>query len=375
MSLIVAKQVGNNILVVSDTKLSDSRLEKKYIVSNDNPKDGVLKAVIISEKICVCFAGKREDARDAYKKINPKQTVSEILETLLYYNRLFSGSTDFILCSNIDVPCIYEIKNGNIIPTSNAWIGDHNAFEKFQNYFHRGNNNDISANSISLISGHVEDPFSKALNAMDCVIKDDAIHTVGGYRVSLSIRDSKFQYDFYMDTHFAPKTITLKAGEFFPLGHDTAASGGYTLTFIGASQDYKYVAFHIKQGNVGVLYAEKDGLLEPQLISMDEVDFHDYLIRVCNITPMFSTENRFDNFKKKALNAYFNNDFKTAISLFDKAIFESTGANKIEVLFFKGASLHFLKRAEEAIKVFQEVIRLDISYQPKIFQIMQRGMR
>jgi hypothetical protein len=364
MSLVVAKQIGNNILVVSDTKLSEKNLDKKYFVQNENPRNGVLKAVIINEKVCICFAGGNEYARDAFLKIHSGQTISQILDVLLNSHLSSKGGVDFILCANVESPCIYEVKDNSIKPTNSSWIGDYDAYKKFTSGLYKDQEKIISGDTLK---GEL---FDRMIPAMDKVINDSSIHTVGGYRVSLSIKQNIFQYDFYMTTHFAPKTVVVKAGEFYPLGHDNADVGGYTLTFIGASIDHQHVAFHIRQGKIGVLYSRNNGLMEPRILSdMDEVDFHDHIIPL-GIRPIISTVDRFDKYRNQAIQLFRQQLFEDSILNFDKAMRECKGEQKAEMLYYKGLALHYLNRHQEAVKVFQESIGISVKYQPYILQII-----
>ena len=325
--------------------------------------------MIINEKICISFAGGEEDAEEAIRKINPDDSVEKMLETLISYNISSNYNADFILCSNVDAPCIYEIKDKKIIKTESSWIGDKKAFDYFQECMLK--EKDGIDQRISISSTNDNTLFQRAITSMEKVINSPQIDSVGGYRVSISLKENKFMYDFYMNMHLGPQNITIKQGEFHPLGHDTAANGGYTLTFIGASNDFQSVAFHIKQVDFGVVYVRNNsGLLRPEIIpDIDEVDFHDFIIREHQINPLFSTQDRYQKFRAEALAVFEKKDFANAVILFDKAINACSGAKATEMLFYKAVSLHYLKNAEAAA-IFQKVINMDSKYLSTITRII-----
>ena len=364
MSLVVAGYDNYNLTIVSDTKLTYpiDRNDENRGLKNHVPAGlvemSVLKSTIINETVCISFAGDREFADNALKLISSGDSLEKIKETLEACHKLSNFKTDFILCSILGTPEIYLIKNKSTekVEGRPAWIGDLDAFNRFQ-------------------KSRLKE--SKGISAaMDDVINDDEIVTVGGFKIVIQIDRGKFTYGFSMQMNREAMTISLSAGVPYIVGHGSAEKGAYTLTFIGSSKDYRHVAFHIKQGNFGVLYSRSNnGLLKPNIKpNMDEVDFHDYILLNCGINPTFSTQDRFNKFFTDGLSAYQHQDFVRAVVSFEKAVNEKNNPKRVEALFYLGVCLHYLKKHQKALEIFKQVISINPSYQIQILDFFQRQM-
>jgi hypothetical protein len=350
MSLIVAGFENGSLTIVADTKLTypghmDNSL--KNHVNSGVTADGILKLIIVSEHICIGFAGDVEYAENAIREINPNRYFENVLNTLVKHHQESDRKTDFILCINTVTPSIFVIKDGEFKLSNHGWIGDKLAFERFQKS-RIADNKSISS-------------------AIDDVINDESIKTVGGFNVSVHISNGRFVFGNYMNMHREAMSITLIPNKPFIIGHGTAENGAYTLSFIGASKNCRHVAFHIKQGNFGIVYSRTgNGLLRPEIKPcMDEVDFHDYIKSHFGILPLGTTQDRFQKFYSAGMNAYKSRDFSTAISFFDRAINEAKDCQKPQPMFYKGICFHYMKNSK-AWEVFRDVINLDNSYQSKI---------
>ncbi len=354
MSLVVAGYENKSMVIVSDTKLTYPNYMHNSLKNHINSgtiEHGILKLVVVSEKICVAFAGEVEYAENAIKEINPDASIQYIQRVLEENHQKSAGKTDFILCSNLGQQIIHVIKDGKIEVAGQAWIGDKIAFERFQ-------------------EGRIGGKKSIA-SALDDVISDETITTVGGFNVSVGIDSGKFSFGFSMKVSREPMIATITAGKPYLIGHGTAENGAYTLTFIGSSANYQHVAFHIKQGNIGVVYSRKEnGLLRPEIKpNIDEVDFHDYIIREFEIYPSISTQDRFQKFFSDGKSCYLKRDFLNATKLFYRAKAEGKGKQKCEALFYIGVCFHYLKNPQAA-SIFNELISIDSSYQRRIMSFL-----
>ncbi|HEY8958627.1 hypothetical protein [Chitinophaga sp.] len=131
MTLIVARQDGQNIAIVSDTKLTYPDHEIKQ--RKTDPSEGVIKTVIIGKNQCIAFAGEIDFAESALKSIGSMATDEQIIDVLKYYHILSENRTEFLYCTGNPV-LIYEFKNNKFGLVPNCYLGDKNAFEIFQAY-------------------------------------------------------------------------------------------------------------------------------------------------------------------------------------------------------------------------------------------------
>jgi hypothetical protein len=158
MSLVVAKIVGSNICVVSDTKLSSSEYED--IRSERHPKDGVIKTTILNKHQCVSFAGSEYYAEAALKEMEQGGSIDEMKEILFRYHFYSDNKTAFIFCFFEEGPHIVSFNNGQMIASKSAWIGDIEAYTYYQQYYH-GANGESPKKENANIATNIEDPIIK----------------------------------------------------------------------------------------------------------------------------------------------------------------------------------------------------------------------
>ena len=130
MSLIVARKVKNNLIILSDTKLTPHNDER----ANNRPSDGTIKSYILSKQISVSFAGSQYFAEAALKKIGNSLDVEFIKDVLLETHKESCKETDFILALDFEYPSLFVIKDFRIEETENSWIGSQSGFNQYQGY-------------------------------------------------------------------------------------------------------------------------------------------------------------------------------------------------------------------------------------------------
>ena len=360
MSLVVVgNDHKNNFVIVSDTKLTfpndnnyDERGLKNHI-SSGTIEYSVLKSTIINEKICISFAGNIGCAEHALNCISKGDSLEKVKNTLMVWHNKSGYDTDFILCSLIEKLEVHLIQGNKIenVTGRQMWIGDGNAHTRFQK-------------SRILYKKSI-------LASMDDVINDDKVETVGGFKIVVEINRGNFTYGFSMLMVRESMNVTLRGGVPHIIGHGTAEKGAYTLCFIGSSKDYQHIAYHMKQGQIGIVYSRTDnGLLRPTMKRcIDEVDFHDYIISKFQIFPPFCTQDRFQKFFSDGIKEYKQLNFSAASISFNKAEKE-TKDKKAEVQFYRGCCFHFLKQPAQAMTAFQSAISLDSRCQKQIVNFL-----
>ena len=138
MSLIVARQVGDSIFLISDTKLT-SKNDDRLSSSLD---EHILKTVIINPQLVFAFAGNVDDAEDVLRRISLISNKSEI-EAVIYSAHLSSlqdgeFKLECILAFGNPIFQLIEFKSGVQNNVSNTWIGSQEGFELFQKFYHDG---------------------------------------------------------------------------------------------------------------------------------------------------------------------------------------------------------------------------------------------
>ena len=387
MSLIIARIEGNNLGIVSDTKLTYPFHETKNFKTS--PLDGVLKTIILNENLSISFAGEVEYAELALKEINECIQITTVIQVLEKFHNLSRGKTEFLICIGKPELRIYEIKNGEVNQTSMSWIGDKEAFNSFQESMlttivksetiktspsatsnFRSNQPAITITEMNLtVEVSQKSPLlSKISSAMDKVIENGNIDSVGGFKVSV-IYDKGFFYNCYIKSYRSNVSM-IGYGTHY-ITHGTASDGSYSINFIGGSSDFKSVALHVSQGKFGIIYNRNDyGLLRPAVVSLDEVDFIDYIKEIFNITANFVTRDRVQKWFSMAANFFNKKEYAKAEEFFDKAFEVAKGVEKAKVLFNKGIILLKLNDKNPAMKAFTQTIKIDPSYSSKIMNIL-----
>ena len=130
MSLIVARKEGNQLCIVSDTKLTYPAHETRN--HKTSPEEGVIKTVILNSQLAVAFAGDIDFAEKALQQINGSIQLPAILHILKQHHDASCQQTDFVVCQVDPDPVIYKIANGQCSEEEFAGLGDLKAYGHFQ---------------------------------------------------------------------------------------------------------------------------------------------------------------------------------------------------------------------------------------------------
>jgi hypothetical protein len=379
MSLVVAKIVGSNICVVSDTKLSSAHED---IRSKQHPKEGVIKTTILNKYQCVSFAGSEYYAEKAFKEMEQGGAIDEVKEILFRYHICSEYNTAFIFCFYEDGPHILCFENGEIIELSTAWIGDIEAYKYYQQYYlgnkdgnPEDNNNERLINSaegpsiknlkITVNSKVPNDEFFKMGIAMDNVLYYHSLPTVGGFRVQVISDDGKFSYARY--TSICNQEIDLIPGQPGRFGFSNPAKGSYNVNFAQGYDNYNYAAIHVLEANLGILYTRVlNGLLKPTLYSFDLLDFSDYISQR-KLTILISDDQRPALYYHQAKGLFEKEEYFEAIQRLCKAISFTTRSQSAHLYYVLGLCFHNYGRPLTARLCFEHSAALNPVYiQPLI---------
>lgn len=128
MTFIAAQKFGDRIIFVSDTKLNDpegiTRPGEKRRLNDYIP--GILKAVTLSPKVSVAFAGVVARALSAIRDLRSSINEWDFQRCAEYLaNASLDGAVDFLIASHIDAPALAKIQDGKVfIGQPFYWIGD-----------------------------------------------------------------------------------------------------------------------------------------------------------------------------------------------------------------------------------------------------------
>jgi hypothetical protein len=143
MSIIIAKNIEGVILILSDSKVSINSADES--VSGDSrlrisPVEGILKTLILYGGICISYAGDVVGAVriiNMFKDYGKFQSIDDMCMFLKDRINSENADVEFILClaSGSSERYLYKITSNKIEKGMSLWIGDRNAFSKFQEIY------------------------------------------------------------------------------------------------------------------------------------------------------------------------------------------------------------------------------------------------
>lgn len=325
MSLIVARKYKDNLIILSDTKLTYRHEER------NRPQDGTIKTIALSPHIAVCYAGDTHFAELALKEIADKLDEAFIKSILLKYHRESGQGTDFILALGLGGPSLIEIKNDTVTETDNSWIGSYDGFNQYQASFlseSDTNAEGINETTIKIIQmPDTEDDtfrsmYSKMFDAMVDVIEGHKVNEVGGFIIPLVFENNELQYKIYLRLFRKPIDIETELADkqWTAVNFSTVEDGAYIVNFSGGKADQ--LAIHFPHGNIGALYSREDyGLLNPTIYpEMDEIDFSEFLDDNPKVSLGFSVNHGAANYAVKAQKEFNEGNFENALTRITQSV-------------------------------------------------------
>lgn len=261
MSLIYAHKTYFGIRVLSDTKPSVhpddlDRLKNRFTVEeyNNFMKYGVVKTVIYKPNITISSAGMLEHFNKLleYLETNNIIEVEDILKAATDIHNRYNKDIDFVITTEHD---IYEIKNGKYEKVEFSWIGDIDAFSKFQEQKlqyvvdDRRYSADFPKEDIEALKKQDKIDF-----AFQKVIDDETIDSVGGILViCYTVKSDNYEYWFESKyatfSGFNYKQI-LKPGDEIIFSHEIS-DGGFEYFILESKTNF---SIYLNQVKLGIAY-------------------------------------------------------------------------------------------------------------------------
>ena len=191
MSLVVAEQTAEGPRIVSDTKVVFPDGQRTSF------RTDALKAVTVSAHVSICFAGDvvagLTAIRDFAKGLEAGAAIGELSHRLVTVTASERRTVEFIVATGGNESALIRIGRGLIEEKLQAaWIGDKTAFERFQ----QARQAPLSAFEQSLddkLSASVR-TMMRLIRAMEAVISDSAIQSVGDFCAANTWKPTGFEY-------------------------------------------------------------------------------------------------------------------------------------------------------------------------------------
>jgi hypothetical protein len=125
LTLVVARQIGDEIRILSDSRITDA---------TTRPRSGVLKTITLSPTLCVSYAGNVTSALDAIRAaVATGVADGEVLANQLHEASRGGAHPDFIVATLFPHPRLFRVTCRGVEPDiTAAWVGDQRAFDLYQ---------------------------------------------------------------------------------------------------------------------------------------------------------------------------------------------------------------------------------------------------
>lgn len=254
MSLIKAQQFGDNFRILSDTKITDSEQILRGVETN------VLKVVILRPDLCIGFAGLIGPASLGIEELDKligaeEVNIDRVLAYLLERHLAAAKKTDFIVASLTPKSNLYKISEGKVESNlQTCWIGDHDAFSTYQEFFHQTHG--FERPELSPESAQTVNTIFRMQRAFMRLVESSLHESVGQFMIEVATNPGLgFYYEArYLGTPGPPSLHRqIEASE--EISDWSAAVGGFSTSILVPDEaGIGAIGIHFFQGNFGALF-------------------------------------------------------------------------------------------------------------------------
>jgi len=353
MTFIRAEKLDNEIIIVSDTKLTYAP-SSDYYNSQDTLGTGTIKSVILSDNICMSFSGDISYFTEALINIGNNRDLLYIIDILHNVNKKACSNehdNEFILAFLDGDSFIIEFKDSDYEEVISSWIGSIDGFSAYQKSFYSTPQTPLNVNLNDAMTKEtggysinqdklmelfcaelqtsqlelMQDPnlsiqfgfsiqklpdgysapqmshFSKMVESVINVIEDNSIPEVGGFHVIVATQNNSFQY--------MPRAARLNT----PINYNELT---HVIDYMESSNENQHVNFfthsndalalHISTSNVGIFFSkDRNSFMQPTILyPYDEIDFSYELYVRYGIDSSFGIESNYRVLQDKAQQCY-----------------------------------------------------------------------
>jgi hypothetical protein len=232
LSLVVAQASTDGPRIVSDTRVVLPHEQRPSF------KQGTLKAIVIRRDLVVCFAGDvvagLDGIREFAGELDRGRAVDDLLGMLQERTLDDRRVVEFILATDVPDAQLMRLQGGTLERNlESSWIGDHAAFERFQQARYALTVDPLEA---ELDKQFALPPSAKLMSvlqrAMAAVIADPPVQSVDDFCVSIAHKPTGFQYLESTFLHVG-RDIELRPGDdLISRMAQPVEEGGYAVSVV-----------------------------------------------------------------------------------------------------------------------------------------------
>ena len=252
MSLVVAQKTADGPRIVSDTRVMHADHRRPSV------KAGVLKTIVARRNLTVCFAGEVALGLDSIRELaealdGEKVDNTDGLLNMLHERASETGSVEFLIATAMPDSRLARVRPDSIekdLPT--AWIGDIDAFERFQAAR-------FEPDPIVELMGDSVPQSVKVMRAlqraMQTVIDDSAVRSVDDFCVSIANRPTGFEYLESTFIHVGREILIRPGDDVVSSMAQPVDEGGYAVSIVEPAQPgTPALGLCFPQARLGMLY-------------------------------------------------------------------------------------------------------------------------
>ncbi len=283
-----------DFLIMSDTKISlndklsnlwNTQYEKQLI-----KQIGLIKSIIVSPNIVVCYAGNNIDkAAELLRKIKlVNNRLEEIIDIANKIHKLNVYDIEFIIAyCDKDKRKLISIKDGKIIEDCKvAWLGSWDAYNEFKRLENEISDELVKGKKAIVVDKRMlEEPIDEDLiriwkleEIFKKVVESGVDSTVGGMTVRIKIPEEENTFQYMagvscVSSNWSQKVESGKLVQFY----QGAERGSYCCNIYQSKFNF---CCYIYEDNLGVIYTNEEkyvqsleGMKFPKLYKIDKKTF------------------------------------------------------------------------------------------------------
>lgn len=283
--------------IMSDTKIGlNDKLKKLWNTENKRRlirQVGLIKSVIVSPNIVVCYAGNNIDkAAELLRKIKSVGYSLEQIIDIAYeiHNAAEVDDIEFIIgyCNKTTRELI-SIKNRRLVRDCKiAWIGSWDAYNEFKRLENEISDREIKGRKCIINNGDgkmQEEPLDEELariwkleDIFREIVESGVDPTVGGMvvRIKIPIGENTFQYMAGMTLISSGRPQKLECGESIEF-YQGAEQGSYCCNIYQSKSNF---CCYIYEDNLGIVYTDEEkyakgleGMKFPKIYKTNKEEF------------------------------------------------------------------------------------------------------
>jgi hypothetical protein len=220
----------------------------------------VLKVVILRPDLCVGFAGLIGPASLGIEKVDKliaaaEVNIDRILDYFLERHTAAGKKTDFIVASLTPKSNLHKISEGRIeSDLESCWIGDHDAFSTYQEFFHQTRG--FERDDLSPESAQIVNTIFRMRKAFARLVESGAHESVGQFVIEVATNPGE---GFYYEAHYigrpGPRSLHRRIEPSEEISDWSAAGGSFSTSILVPDRaGIGAIGIHFFQGKFGALF-------------------------------------------------------------------------------------------------------------------------